>query len=63
MAVKMVFHKGGVVTLQPQGYEGKLCHEATRPYQEAFGGKQNTVETDTNATTQISESQQQQQGN
>jgi hypothetical protein len=33
------FMLGGAVEFHPQGFVGKTCHEATRPYVKAAGGK------------------------
>lgn len=46
MSIKMTFHKGGFVTIEPTGYSGSTCHDATRPYTDAFGGEQDVKETE-----------------
>ena len=48
------FHKGGAVTIQPEGYPGRLCHDATRSYEEALGPVQKRQELDdTQAARQV----------
>ena len=37
--IKMTFQKGGKVVLEPRGYADQICHEATRPYEEAMEGR------------------------
>jgi hypothetical protein len=38
------FKKGGRVTLAPEGYPGKTCHAATKPYEEQMAGKKTVQE-------------------
>lgn len=45
MPVKMTFFKGGKVKIEPYGFSGSRCHEATRPYEEAFN-RRGQVSTD-----------------
>ena len=42
--IKFHFKRGGEVLIRPSGYPGNMCHEATRPYEDAFGGVQHCEE-------------------
>jgi len=61
MSIKFHFQKGGKVTIHPTGYPGNMCHDATRPYEEAFGGVQKTEEGEGDDTVAVPEHQQQEE--
>lgn len=44
MSIEIHFKKGGRIQMSPKGYPGKMCHEATRPYEDAMKGGKVTVE-------------------
>lgn len=54
------FHKGGFVTMNPKGYSGSTCHQATRAYSQKFGGKQEVKATDDAQAVQTVKQTQQQ---
>lgn len=60
--IEIHFQKGGFVKVTPTGYKGEMCHKATAPYMEKFGGKQTVVPTETE-TVKSENKQQQQAGN
>jgi hypothetical protein len=37
--IVILFRPGGAVEFRPQGFVGRTCHEATKPYVEALGIK------------------------
>lgn len=45
MSIRMTFFEDGNVKIEPQGYGGALCHQATKPYENAFGGEHRSTPT------------------
>lgn len=52
------FKKGGRVNLAPKGYPGRMCHEATRPYEDAMKSGKTSVEGEEHVTQAVHVQQQ-----
>ena len=59
MPVVTIYHKGGKVTIMPQGYPGTTCHQATRPYEDARTGKATVRDGEEGVAQGVAASQQQ----
>lgn len=59
--IKFTFKMGGAVIVQPTGYEGSACHEATRPYTNAMNGKQTVKEISDSESVAVNNAQGQSQ--
>ena len=63
MPIKFNIYPGGHVRIEPQGYEGATCSEATKPYTDRLAGEQHRTEGEaeqTVKTDQVVQSPQQQ---
>ena len=52
------FKKGGRVQLNPKGYPGRTCHEATRPYEQAFRDGKTVHEGEEEVTQAVTQTEQ-----
>jgi hypothetical protein len=57
-----VYKPGGEVIIQPTGYPGKMCHNATEPYEVGRAGAKDTKEVEPVVAQQAPAAQQQQVG-
>ena len=48
--IRITYERGGKVKLEPSGYPGQTCHEATRPYVEHRGGTKESREVEPTVT-------------
>jgi hypothetical protein len=55
MPVEMHFKRDGSVTMKPFGYNGKTCHEATRPYEQAMAGQKDYKEGEAPETERLTQ--------
>lgn len=49
--IRFTFYPGGTVKMEPQGYPGRTCYDATKSYARALNGQQTTKPVLSTATT------------
>ena len=55
--IRIHFKKGGRIQMSPEGYPGRVCREATRPYEDAMKGGKTTVEGEDHSTNVVTQTE------
>lgn len=59
--ILFTFSRGGGVKIEPKGFVGRTCHEATKPYERALEGDKTTRAAVDRTAVETTQEQQQQQ--